>query len=171
MAVKIRLQRKGRKKAPFYYVVVADSRSPRDGRFIERIGSYNPLPKLAEVTIDSDRAIYWLNQGAKPTKTVRNILSRQGVLYRKHLLRGVSMNILTQEEADAKFSEFMKKRHEKFESELTKIENESRQEFQKRIEAEAKINEARMKKIQEKRRKEMEASRPADPETEETPEN
>jgi len=95
MAVKIRLQRKGKKKAPFYYIVVADSRSPRDGRFIERIGSYNPVPKEFQVDLDGDKALYWLNQGAIPTKTVRDILSKQGILYRKHLLRGVKLGLFS----------------------------------------------------------------------------
>ncbi|HPD64814.1 MAG TPA: 30S ribosomal protein S16 [Bacteroidia bacterium] len=166
MAVKIRLQRKGRKKAPYYYVVVADSRSPRDGRFIEKIGFYNPLPKLAEVSIDTDRAIYWLNQGAKATKTVRNILSKHGVLYKKHLLRGVSMNILTQEEADAKYAEFLKQKQEKYAEALRKLEAEGQKELQKRNEAEAKINESRMKKIQEKRRKALESGQSEAPQAE-----
>ena len=99
MAVKIRLQRKGRKKAPFYHIVIADSRSPRDGRFIEKIGIYNPITKPATVEIDRDKAFEWLMKGAQPTDTLNAILRYKGVLYRKHLSRGVSKGALTQEKA------------------------------------------------------------------------
>lgn len=89
MAVKIRLQRKGRKKAPFYHIVIADSRSPRDGRFIEKIGIYNPITKPATIDLDRDKAFEWLMKGAEPTDTINAILRYKGVLYRKHLARGV----------------------------------------------------------------------------------
>lgn len=101
MAVKIRLQRKGRKKAPFYHIVVADARSPRDGRFIEKLGIYNPIAKPAIVELDMDKAFNWLMQGAQPTDTVNAILRYKGVLHRKHLQRGVSKGALTQEQADS----------------------------------------------------------------------
>jgi len=171
MAVKIRLQRKGRKKAPFYYIVVADSRSPRDGRFVERIGSYNPLLKPAEIEIDSDRAIYWLNEGAGATKTVRDLLSRHGVLYRKHLLRGVKMGVLTAEEADAKYNEFLKQKAEKLEKEIQKISEERIKAKQKRFDAEAKVNEQRISKIQEKHKKEIQAKHAESAEEETAPED
>ena len=99
MAVKIRLQRKGRKKAPFYHIVIADSRSPRDGKFIEKIGSYNPTSRPAVIEIDRDKAFDWLMKGAQPTDTVNAILRYKGVLYRKHLQRGVSKGALTPEKA------------------------------------------------------------------------
>ena len=102
MAVKIRLQRKGRKQSPFYHIVIANSRSPRDGRFIEKIGTYNPMTKPATIEIDRDKAYQWLMKGAQPTDTVRAILRFKGVLYKKHLMLGVQKGALTQEEADEK---------------------------------------------------------------------
>lgn len=107
MPVKIRLQRKGRKKRPFYHIVIADSRSPRDGRFIEKIGTYNPMTHPATIDLDRDAAYEWLVKGAQPTDTVRAILRFKGVLYRKHLMRGVSKGAMTQEEADQKWQEWI----------------------------------------------------------------
>ncbi len=103
MPVKIRLARRGRKKRPFYHIVVADSRSPRDGRFIEKLGTYDPLTKPATIDLDRDRAYEWLMQGAQPTDTARAILRFKGILYRKHLMRGVLKGALTEEEALAKY--------------------------------------------------------------------
>lgn len=100
MAVKIRLQRKGRKKTPFYHIVIADARAPRDGRFIEKLGTYNPMTKPATIEIDRDKAYDWLVKGAQPSDTVRAILRFKGVLFRKHLMRGVAKGALTQEDAD-----------------------------------------------------------------------
>lgn len=107
MPVKIRLQRKGRRKRPFYHIVIADSRAPRDGRFIEKIGTYNPMTSPATIDLDRDAAYTWLTKGAQPTDTVRAILRFKGVLYRKHLMRGVSKGALTQEEADKKWQEWI----------------------------------------------------------------
>jgi small subunit ribosomal protein S16 len=103
MPAKIRLQRHGRKKTPFYHIVIADSRSPRDGRFIEKIGTYNPTTVPATIDIVSETALNWLEKGAQPSETVRKILSYKGILFRKHLLRGVKKGILPQETADAKW--------------------------------------------------------------------
>lgn len=103
MPVKIRLQRKGRKKRPFYHIVIADSRAKRDGRYIQRIGSYNPMTKPATIELDRDAAFDWINKGAQPTDTVRAILRFKGVLYRKHLMRGVAKGALTEEQANAKY--------------------------------------------------------------------
>lgn len=107
MPVKIRLQRKGRKQRPFYQIVVADSRSPRDGKFIEKLGSYNPMTKPATIEIDRDKAFDWLVKGAQPSETARAILRFKGVYYRKHLMRGVKKGAMTQEEADAKYNEWV----------------------------------------------------------------
>ena len=107
MAVKLRLQRKGRKKAPYYHIVVADSRSPRDGKFIERLGMYNPISKPAIIELDSDRAFYWLGVGAQPTDTVNAILKYKGVLYRKHLQRGVKKGAFSQETADKMYQDWI----------------------------------------------------------------
>src|SRR6185436_15302134 len=98
MATKIRLQRKGRKKLPYYYIVVADSRAPRDGKFIERIGSYNPNTNPATIDLDNDKALNWVLKGAQPSDTCRAILSYKGVMYKKHLERGVRKEALTQED-------------------------------------------------------------------------
>jgi len=107
MPVKIRLQRKGRKKRPFYHIVVADIRAPRDGKYIERIGMYNPMTKPATSDVDRDRAYEWLMKGAQPTDTARAILKFKGVYYKKHLQRGVKKGALTQEEADKKYQEWI----------------------------------------------------------------
>jgi len=107
MSVKIRLQRKGRKKQPYYHIVVADARAPRDGRFIENIGMYNPLTKPATIELDRDRAFYWLEQGAQPTDTARAILRFKGLLYKKHLMRGVKKGALSLEQAEAKFKDWV----------------------------------------------------------------
>jgi small subunit ribosomal protein S16 len=107
MAVKMRLQRKGRRKRPFYHIVVADGRAPRDGRFIERLGSYNPMTKPATIEIDRDKAFDWLQKGAQPTDTVRAILRFKGVYYKRHLMRGVAKGALTEEQAEAKYQEWI----------------------------------------------------------------
>ncbi len=104
MAVRLRLQRQGRRKAPFYHIVAADARAPRDGRFIEKLGTYNPLTRPASIDLDIDRAYDWLMKGAQPTDTVRAILRFKGVLYKKHLMLGVKKGALTLEEAEARWN-------------------------------------------------------------------
>lgn len=120
MAAKIRLQRHGSKKRPFYFIVVADSRSPRDGKFIQKLGTYNPLTIPATIELDRQKALEWLNKGATPTDTVRRILSFKGVLYLKHLLRGVKLGLFDEAMAMQKFTTWsaehdvqMKKRQQK----------------------------------------------------------
>ncbi|MBC8173176.1 MAG: 30S ribosomal protein S16 [Chitinophagales bacterium] len=108
MAVRMRLQRHGRKKSPFYHIVVASSTSPRDGKFIERLGYYNPTSIPAQITIDVDKALSWLQHGAEPSTTVNAILRYKGVLYKKHLLRGVKKGAFDLEAAEVKFSEWVK---------------------------------------------------------------
>lgn len=103
MPVKIRLQRHGSKKRPFYFIVVADARSPRDGKFIQKLGTYNPLTVPATVQLDRQKALDWLHKGAQPTDTVRRILSFKGVLFLKHLLRGVKMGLFDEAAAMEKF--------------------------------------------------------------------
>ena len=107
MATKIRLQRFGKKGKPFYHVVVADSRAPRDGKFIERLGSYNPNTNPATIEINFDKTLDWINKGAEPTDTARAILSYKGVMYKKHLQGGVKKGALTVEQADAKFAQWL----------------------------------------------------------------
>ncbi len=107
MATKIRLQRFGKKGKPFYHVVVADARAPRDGKFIERLGSYNPNTNPATIELNFDKAVTWVLNGAEPTDTARAILSYKGVLYKKHLEVGVRKGALTQEQADAKYTQWV----------------------------------------------------------------
>ncbi|EHQ27343.1 30S ribosomal protein S16 [Mucilaginibacter paludis] len=107
MATKIRLQRHGKKGKPFYYIVVADSRAPRDGRFIERLGSYNPNTNPATIDINFDKTLQWVNTGAQPTDTCRAILSYKGVLYKKHLQGGIAKGALTEEQAEEKFAAWL----------------------------------------------------------------
>ena len=106
MDVKMRLQRHGSKKRPFYFIVVADARSPRDGKFIQKLGSYNPLTVPASIQIDRQKALEWLHKGAQPTDTVRRILSFKGVLYLKHLLRGVTLGLFDEATAMEKFTKW-----------------------------------------------------------------
>jgi small subunit ribosomal protein S16 len=106
MAVKMRLQRHGSKKRPFYFIVVADARAPRDGKFIQKIGTYNPLTVPATIQLDRQKALEWLHKGALPTDTVRRILSFKGVLFLKHLLRGVKLGLFDDATAMVKFQEW-----------------------------------------------------------------
>lgn len=126
MAVKIRLQRRGRKKAPFYHIVVADARAPRDGRFIEKLGTYNPMTKPATIDLDRDKAFDWLGKGAQPTDTARAILRFKGVLYRTHLERGVKKGALTQEQADEKYKEWIDAKDEKIAARVEATAQEKR---------------------------------------------
>lgn len=129
MATKIRLQRFGKKGKPFYHVVVADARSPRDGKFIERLGSYNPNTNPATIEINFDKTLDWVNKGAQPTDTCRAILSYKGILYKKHLEGGVKKGALTAEQAEAKFTEWLQGKEGKIEGKkdtLTKSKDEIR---------------------------------------------
>jgi len=137
MPARIRLQRQGRKKKPFYYIVVADSRVPRDGKFIERLGSYNPETVPASIDIDRDKALNWLQKGAQPSHTVRAILSYKGILYKKHLQRGVAKGILSQDEADQKFNDWLEKHEEKVSHKRQEHEEAKKSEFRKKEEADA----------------------------------
>lgn len=121
MAVKIRLAKRGRKKAPLYDIVVADARSPRDGKFIEKLGQYNPQSTPAGITLKDERALYWLMVGAEPTDTTRKILSVKGILFKKHLQIGVDKGAITQEVADARFESWSKDKQEKRESRIAKL--------------------------------------------------
>ena len=124
--VKMRLQRKGRKKRPFYHIVVADARAPRDGRFIEKLGIYNPMTSPATIDLDRDKAFDWLQKGAQPTDTVRAILRFKGVLYKKHLMRGVKKGALTIEEADAKYKEWIDAKESKIAARVEQVAAERR---------------------------------------------
>jgi small subunit ribosomal protein S16 len=147
MAVKIRLARKGRKKLAFYHIVVADSRSPRDGRYIEKIGSYNPVTNPATIELDFDKALGWLQNGAIPTDTCRAILSYKGVLIKKHLLDGVKKGAFDEAEATRRFEEWMKKNDEKIETKKLNIEKSQDEDLGQRLTVEKRISEARAAKI------------------------
>ncbi len=147
----MRLQRFGKKGQPFYHIVVADGRAPRDGRFIEKLGTYNPLPNPADIKIDMDRAIYWLNVGAQPTDTVKALLSYKGVLLRRHLLRGIEKGALTSEQAEAKFQEWMEAKEARIKAKISQKENLRREHLKNQQESERKIAEERAQQIAKKR--------------------
>jgi small subunit ribosomal protein S16 len=150
MAVKIRLAKKGRKKLAYYHIVVADSRSPRDGRYIEKIGKYNPVTDPATIELDFNKALDWLQNGAQPTDTCRAILSYKGVLLKKHLMEGVKKGAFDEAEADKRFNEWMKQNEEKIESKKSRLEKAQDEDKESRIEAEKRINDARAAKLAKK---------------------
>ena len=121
MSTKIRLARHGRKGRPFYHVVIADSRAPRDGRYIEKIGTYNPNTNPATIDLKFDRALYWLMTGAQPTDTASRILSYKGVLLKKHLLEGVKKGAFDEAAAEAKFEAWMKEKEAKIQAKIQKL--------------------------------------------------
>ncbi|NLA49966.1 MAG: 30S ribosomal protein S16 [Bacteroidales bacterium] len=166
MAVKIRLARKGRKKLAHYHIVVADSRSPRDGRYIEKIGSYNPVTNPATIELDFDKALGWLQKGALPTDTCRAILSYKGVLVRKHLLEGVKKGAFDEAEADRRFEEWMKQNEAKIDAKKSGLEKTKEDEIAKKLAAEKRINEARAAKLA-KKQAELEAKARAESQAEE----
>ena len=143
MSVKIRLARKGRRKQAYYHVVVADSKAPRDGRFIEKIGIYNPLTDPATIEIDFERALDWIQKGAQPTETCRAILKYKGVMIKKHLLEGVRKGAFDEAEAERRFNEWMMAKEDKIETKKSGIEKMGEETRKKRLEAETAIKEAR----------------------------
>ncbi len=151
MAVKIRLARHGKKNHAYFHIVVADSRAPRDGRLIETLGTYNPNTDPATINLDQERALYWVNTGAQPTLTARRLLSYRGVLLKKHLQEGVAKGALTQEQADAKWETWMQEKEAKVNAKKGKLEQETREEMKKRLEAEAKVNKERAAALLAKR--------------------
>jgi len=150
MATKIRLQRHGKKKQPFYHIVIADSRAPRDGRFIENIGYYDSIKIPAKINLDFQKALDWYSKGAQPTDTVRNILRHEGVLLRYHLQLGVAKGALTPEQADVKFNDWKQSKEDKAASKRSEKELQERSTRKKELEAEKKTNEDRLAKINEK---------------------
>lgn len=150
MPVKIRLQRKGKKKFAFYHVVIADSRSPRDGKFIENLGIYNPNTNPATIDIDFDKALSWLQKGAQPTDTCRAILSYRGILYKNHLLNGVKKGAFTQEQAEVKFNEWLKVKDSKINSKIERLNKKDSTDKAKRFEEESKVRANRAEAIAKK---------------------
>ncbi|GMQ28780.1 30S ribosomal protein S16 [Algoriphagus confluentis] len=147
MSVKIRLARRGRKKQAIYDVVVADARAPRDGRFIEKLGTYNPNTNPASITINNERALTWLLNGAQPTDTVKAMLSYRGVMLKKHLQIGVLKGAITQEQADAKFDAWITEKDAKIEGKKDKLATAKADARAKALAAEAAKNQARLDAI------------------------
>ncbi len=150
MSVKIRLARHGRKQHAYYHIVVANSRSPRDGRFIERIGSYNPNSNPATIDLNFDKAIEWLNNGAQPTDTCRTILSHKGVMMKKHLLEGVKKGAFDLAEADKRFDAWMKEKENAVQAKKDGLTAGFNEDMKKRLVAETKVNETRIAEIAKK---------------------
>ncbi len=148
--VKIRLARRGRKKLAIYDVVVADSKSPRDGRFIEKIGSYNPTSQPNKLMLDEERAFYWVMVGAQPTDTVRHLLSQQGVLYRKHLQIGVNKKAISQETADAKLKTWKDAKVATTQNSGVEVAKKKAEQKKAALAAETKVKEARAEAIKKK---------------------
>jgi small subunit ribosomal protein S16 len=143
MSVKIRLQRHGKKGKPFFHIVVADARARRDGRLIEKLGTYNPITNPAIIELDVDAAVSWLNKGAQPTDTARAILSYKGALYKKHLQGGVAKGAFNEEEAEKKFAAWIEEKANKVESKVTGLEKSKDDAKKAALEAEVKVSEAR----------------------------
>ena len=150
MAVKIRLQRHGKKNFAFFHIVVADTRAPRDGRYIEQIGSYNPNTNPATIVINEERALAWLAVGAQTTLTARRILSYEGILLRKHLQGGVAKGALTQEQADAKWNAWKAEQDKKVSGKKEGLKKEAVKKAAEAVKAEAKVNEARTEALAKK---------------------
>ena len=160
MATKLRLQRRGRKNYPFYQIIVADSRAPRDGKYIERIGSYNPNTHPATITLDFDRALYWLQTGAQPSDTVRNILSDEGVLMKKHLLGGVAKGAFDEAEAEKRFEAWKNNKLQATQSLKSKDAEKQRAEEKARLDAEKEVNKTRSEALAKKKAEEEAANAP-----------
>ena len=168
MATKIRLQRNGRKGYAFYSIVIADARAPRDGRFTEKIGTYNPNTNPATVDLNFERALHWVMVGAQPTDTVRNILSREGVYMKKHLLGGVAKGAFDEAQAEAKFNAWKENKQSGLAALKAKEEEAKKAEAKARLEAEKKINEVKAKALAEKKAAEAAEKAAAEAPAEET---
>ncbi len=161
MAVKIRLARHGRKGYAFYHIVVADVRSPRDGKFIERIGSYNPNTNPATVDVDADAALRWLANGAQPTDTARSLLAREGVLLKKHLLQGVKKGAFDMETAEKKLAEWKEQKAQRLAAKAAKEDGSKIAKAKELREQEIRINAERAEAIA-KKKAEAEAAKAAE---------
>ncbi len=151
MPVKMRLQRRGKKGSPFFHLVIADGRAPRDGKFIEKIGTYNPTTSPAQINLDFDLALSWLQKGAQPTDTMKAILSYKGVLYKYHLLKGVKKGAMTDEQAEEKFQTWLKDKEARIAAKAQGIQDKTQADADARMEAETKIREAREAEFAKKR--------------------
>jgi len=151
MPAKIRLQRHGRKGYAYYHIVIADSRAPRDGKFIERIGSYNPNTNPATIDLKFERALYWLTTGAQPTDTTRNILSAEGVLMKKHLLEGVQKGAFDAEEAEKRFEAWKLSKDTKVSKTKEQLAAEKAANLKARLAAETDVNKAKAAELAKKK--------------------
>ena len=166
MATRIRLQRHGKKGKPFYWIVAADSRSKRDGRYLEKIGTYNPNTNPANVEINQESAINWLEKGAQPTDTARTLLSYKGILLKHHLNKGVKKGALTEDEADKKFELWLKEKDKKIKAKIDRLAKEKEEDKSKRLEQEKLVKEKRTEEaIAAKEKAELSKETPAAEET------
>ncbi len=150
MPARIRLQRYGKKGKPFYHIVIADGRAPRDGKFIENIGTYNPLTIPATIELDIDKSVQWLKNGATPSDTAKAILSYKGVLYKYHLQKGVAKGALTQEQAEAKFNTWLADKEERINNKIKAKELAHKEAKKKALNKEIEVSEAREKEYMAK---------------------
>ena len=151
MSVRIRLQRFGKKGAPFYHIVVADGRAPRDGKFIEKLGTYNPMTEPAKIELDVDKAVKWLRNGAQPTDTARNLMSVKGAMLKHHLLRGVDKGAFSVEEAEKRFQAWVSEKEAKINKANQERLNKLEAGRNSRLEEEKKVREAIAAKVAEKK--------------------
>ena len=158
MATKLRLQRHGKKGKPFYHLVAADARAKRDGRFIEKLGTYNPNTNPATIDIDFDKTLNWMMKGAQPTDTVRAILSYKGVLYKKHLLIGAKKGAFSEEEAEKRFATWLSEKEAKIQGKADGIAAAQADAIAKQLAAEKAQNEAKAKEIEAKNTPEAEVA-------------
>ena len=149
MPVKIRLQRHGRKGKPFYWIVAADARSKRDGKLLEKLGTYNPNTNPATVELDVDAAVKWLENGAQPTDTARTLLSYKGAMLKKHLAGGVKKGALTEEQAEEKFKAWLEEKEAKISGKSTTLAKDAAKAKADVLDAEKKVNEARVNAAKE----------------------
>ncbi|MBN1950638.1 MAG: 30S ribosomal protein S16 [Bacteroidales bacterium] len=150
MPARIRLARRGRKGFAYYHIVIADRRAPRDGKFIEKVGMYNPNTNPATIELDFDKVLDWFIKGAQPTETVRAILSYKGILYKKHLLEGVKKGAFDQEEADKRFQTWLQAKEAKIQAKRDRISDEQKEDTGKRLKAETKVRETRAQELAKK---------------------
>jgi len=143
MPAKIRLQRKGKKGRPFYHIVIADGRAPRDGRLVEKIGTYDPMTNPATIELNFEKALHWIQVGAQPTDTAKAILSYKGVMYKNHLLKGVKKGAFTEDKAEILFKEWQADKDARVAAKASGLADSERAESKKRQEAEEKVNETR----------------------------
>jgi small subunit ribosomal protein S16 len=151
MAVKIRLQRHGKKGQPFYHIVIADARAARDGKFIENIGTYNPLTSPATIVVDVDKACKWLKDGAQPTDTVRSLFSYKGIMLKRHLQIGVEKGAMTQEVADQKLNAWLDEKNKKIAAKIEKAKNDKNAKQTEAFKKENEVNQKRLEAIAKKK--------------------